>query len=99
MLFLNNEKARHQIRKLEQGVTRPRINTGNLKRLHVSIPPLDEQKLICERFESVQQRIRVERTELEKLVKQKSGLMHDLLTGKVPVQVEEPEAEPEAAHV
>lgn len=32
------------------------------------------------------------------LVKQKSGLMHDLLTGKVAVQVE-PDAESETAHV
>ncbi|MDZ7685273.1 MAG: hypothetical protein U5O39_09990 [Gammaproteobacteria bacterium] len=40
----------------------------------------------------------VEKDKLSKLQKQKSGLMHDLLTGKIPVQVE-PETEPEAAHV
>jgi len=100
MLFLNSVGARHQVYKFEQGVTRPRINTGNLKRLQVPIPTLEEQCSICNYFESLQQRINVERKNLEKLQKQKSGLMHDLLTGKVSVQVEsEPEDEPEAAHV
>jgi type I restriction enzyme S subunit len=89
MLFLNSVAARNQIRKFEQGVTRPRINTGNLKRLRVSVPPLDEQRSICAHFESIQQRIGIERTNLEKLQKQKSGLMHDLLTGEVEVNVSE----------
>ncbi|NEZ02806.1 restriction endonuclease subunit S [Wenzhouxiangella sp. XN201] len=98
MLFLNSESARKQIRRFEQGVTRPRINTGNLKRLSVPLPTISEQRLMCSKFDAIQRRIEVESLGLEKLLKQKNGLMHDLLTGKVPVQVE-PEAEPEAAHV
>jgi len=41
-------------------------------------------------------RINAMKAEAEKLQKQKSGLMHDLLTGKVPVTVDA--AAPEAAH-
>ncbi|EAZ3043709.1 hypothetical protein B6109_19410, partial [Salmonella enterica] len=46
MLYLNNEKARAQIRCYEQGVTRPRINTSNLKKLLIVKPCLSEQEAI-----------------------------------------------------
>lgn len=87
MLFLNSELARRQIRRYEQGVTRPRINTGNLKRIDVCIPTLDEQHAIVARFESMQAGIHDLQESAEKLRNQKLGLMQDLLTGKVPVKV------------
>ena len=88
MLFLNSELARRQIRRYEQGVTRPRINTGNLKRIDVCIPTLDEQHAIVARFESMQAGIHDLQESAEKLRNQKLGLMQDLLTGKVPVKVD-----------
>lgn len=88
MLFLNSELARQQIRRYEQGVTRPRINTGNLKRLAVCVPELTEQAAFISRFESAQAAIRTQDSIVENLKSQKSGLMHDLLTGKIPVTVE-----------
>ncbi|TWH63986.1 type I restriction enzyme S subunit [Azomonas agilis] len=91
MLFLNSELARQQIRRYEQGVTRPRINTGNLKRLVVCVPELTEQVAFISMFESAQAAIRTQQSIVENLKSQKFGLMHDLLTGKVPVKVEEPE--------
>lgn len=91
MLFLNSELARQQIRRYEQGVTRPRINTGNLKRLAVCVPELTEQATFISKFDSAQAAIRTQQAIVENLKSQKSGLMHDLLTGKVPVKVEEPE--------
>jgi len=78
-------------------VTRPRINTGNLKRLLVLVPFLKEQVEIVNKFDAVQFRLASEELKLEKLKKQKSGLMHDLLTGKVPVTVDTDTAE--LAHV
>jgi type I restriction enzyme S subunit len=57
-----------------------------------------EQTAIADRADSVEQRIVALRNELNKLQKEKAGLMHDLLTGKVTVQAE-PEEELEAAHV
>ena len=94
MLFLNSMLARGQVRRYEQGVTRPRINTGNLKQLNIALPSIKEQAAICSKFNRIQDLVEIEKRRLAKLQKQKTGLMHDLLTGEVPVQVE-PEAKPE----
>ncbi|ELI1837865.1 restriction endonuclease subunit S [Vibrio fluvialis] len=85
MLFLNSEVARHQIRRLEQGVTRPRVNTGNLKKIIVCLPSIEEQKLVTDKYQSIQNVVGGLEAELKKLTSQKAGLMQDLLTGKVPV--------------
>lgn len=87
MLFLNSEPARRQIRRYEQGVTRPRINTGNLKRIDVCVPAVEEQRQIVAKFEAIQSTIRGQQAEAEKLRTKKLGLMQDLLTGRVPVKV------------
>ena len=91
MLFLNSELARQQIRRYEQGVTRPRINTGNLKRLLVGVPSFDEQTDIIEKFDAVQNTIHAQQDRVKNLRAQKLGLMQDLLTGKVPVSVDDTE--------
>jgi len=88
MLFLNCELARRQIRRFEQGVTRPRINTGNLKRLYVGVPNMGEQTFFIEKFDATQSCIHIQQANVEKLQHQKLGLMQDLLTGKVPVKCE-----------
>lgn len=85
MLFLNSEVARHQIRRLEQGVTRPRVNTGNLKKIIVCLPSIEEQNLATEKYQSIQNVVGGLEAELKKLTSQKAGLMQDLLSGKVPV--------------
>ncbi len=87
MLFLNSELARRQIRRYEQGVTRPRINTGNMKRLDVCVPGVEEQRRIIGKFESMQATIRGQQAGAENLRQQKLGLMQDLLTCKVPVNI------------
>lgn len=87
MLLLNSELARKQIRRYEQGVTRPRINTGNLKRIDACIPSIEEQHRIVAKFEAAQSCIREQYACAENLRQQKLGLMQDLLTGKVPVKV------------
>ena len=88
MLYLNTPGARAQIRKYEQGVTRPRINLGNMKKIVVPKPVLKEQKEISKRLFKVALRIDQELFVKGKYKKQKSGLMHDLLTGKVPVTID-----------
>ena len=89
MMFLNSEMARRQIRRYEQGVTRPRINTGNLKRLVVCVPKLTEQAEFIAKFDTAQVAIRALQVNVENLKAQKLGLMQDLLTGKVPVKVDD----------
>ena len=83
MYFLNTSAARNQVRRYEQGVTRPRINLGNLKKILIPKPKLTEQLLVSSRLNELSHRINVEISKKKKLELQKSGLMHDLLTGQV----------------
>jgi type I restriction enzyme S subunit len=88
MLFLNSKLARQQMRRFEQGVTRPRINTGNMKRVIACVPDLDEQNRFISKFDAMQIAIQTQLQNRETLRSQKLGLMQDLLTGKVPVTVD-----------
>lgn len=71
------------------------INSTQLKKFPVALPSLNEQEGIEKRVDAINTKISTLNLEHNKLSKQKSGLMYDLLTGKVPVKVDEPEA----AHV
>jgi type I restriction enzyme S subunit len=85
MFFLNTAAARRQVRRFEQGVTRRRINTGNMKKIFVSLPSIAEQQPIVQRLADAGAQIEISTTHLAKLRQQKQGLMQDLLTGRVPV--------------
>lgn len=67
------------------------INRRMLGRMFVAVPSPDEQVLIAQKILGAKKRLGLEVQKLHKLRAQKSGLMYDLLTGKVPVKVEEPE--------
>ncbi|MDP3878055.1 MAG: restriction endonuclease subunit S [Methylobacter sp.] len=80
-------------RKETQGGIMDAIQSKTLRTMILPIPPIDEQQLIFDKFKTATSNIETEKNSLEKLQKQKSGLMHDLLTGKVSVQVAESEPE------
>lgn len=72
------------------------INPTNLQKVYISYPSdIDEQRLISERIDKLDNKKRIEVELLNKLKCQKAGLMHDLLTGKVQVSIQNAEA----AHV
>jgi type I restriction enzyme, S subunit len=74
------------------GVQQVNINPTNLQRVIISLPTsMDEQLEIARRIDSIDCRIEKDRLLLAKFQKQKSGLMHDLLTGEVQVRVESEE--------
>lgn len=75
--------------------TSPHVNVGDIKNILTCCPPEGEQGYIGKSIKNVQSKLMNEKLYMEKLVAQKSGLMHDLLTGKVPVTIDQ--AEP--AHV
>ena len=85
MRSLNGASARRQIRGFEQGVTMQRINLGNLKRVMLTLPSVAEQSLSCERLQALDQTLLANEAYLFKSREQKSGLMDDLLTGRVRV--------------
>ena len=65
------------------------INSTQLKAFPVPLPSLAEQERIVSRFSAVDAQLQYEQRLLGKLRKTKTGLMQDLLTGKVRVKVDE----------
>jgi type I restriction enzyme, S subunit len=65
------------------------INKRMLSNMPLCVPRPEEQILIATLIKSHNQKLAMEATKLNKLLLLKSGLMHDLLTGKVPVTISE----------
>jgi type I restriction enzyme S subunit len=76
------------------GVAVQGINLGELRKTPVPLPSPDEQVLIAEMIAASSTGLNAYASGLKKLRHQKLGLMQDLLTGKVPVKVADPEAVP-----
>ena len=83
-----SEWAKTWFRKKTQGGIMDAIQSNTLRSLVLPLPHINEQKLMFNQFATISSKIRLETNLLEKLQKQKSGLMHDLLTGKVSVNVD-----------
>ena len=73
------------------GVAVQGINLGDVRRISVAYPPENEQSLIGNVLEAEENYVRREKSYLNKLQTQKTGLMQDLLTGKVRVKIDESE--------
>ena len=69
-----------------------RFDLKDLYKIDIGVPAESEQLRVIARLDVIESRIETEIRRCDKLRKKKAGLMHDLLTGKVPVKVEEPEA-------
>jgi len=67
------------------GSTVGHVRVGDIRRLPIPVPPLQEQRAIAAALGAVRTRERTARAELEKLRVLKFGLMEDLLTGRVRV--------------
>ncbi|MGK7930986.1 MAG: restriction endonuclease subunit S [Microcystaceae cyanobacterium] len=74
-----------RIKQLVGGTTNPHLNVAEVRDFTLPVPKIEEQQEIAKILESHNNRIRTEKAYLEKLKKQKQGLMQDLLTGKVRV--------------
>jgi type I restriction enzyme S subunit len=75
------------VQAITAGVTRPKVTLSDFRKLRPSRPELDEQKLFASRLASLVDLSSSEEAKLANLRQQKSGLMHDLLTGKIRVAV------------
>jgi type I restriction enzyme S subunit len=82
---LNCPATREDINILGQGVTRDRINLTKLMQVRLRIPPVNEQEQIVQTLDSAQREIEQGESTQEILRRIKTGLMQDLLTGKVRV--------------
>ena len=90
--MLNSPFGRKAVKRISIEGTRERVSLTEFKGLTFPIAPTAEQVLIAQRMSAVHSTIASETAKLGKLTRQKRGLMHDLLTGAVPVNVEAPEA-------
>jgi type I restriction enzyme S subunit len=69
------------------------LNSSQLKAFPVLLPPLHEQKAICDILASVDSRIELSEKKKSAAETLKKALMQDLLTGKVRVNVDQQEKE------
>ena len=82
---LVSRRVQNRLLDLAGGSTVGHVKVGDIRQLSIPTPPVCEQTLIAESFNSIESRLRNEAHELEKLRLEKSGLMDDLLTGRVRV--------------
>ena len=88
MLLAGDARVKAQIRAKVNSGGREVANSEILGQLVFAWPPVDEQDRIIERLQSIEAPIRLDQDRLRKLRMQKQGLMHDLLTGKLPVHAD-----------
>ena len=88
-LWLNSQSTQILIRKYATpSVHQVNINPTNLQKADITLPQsVEEQYTIVDAVDAHDARIRTEEQYRDKLKLQKKGLMHDLLTGKVKVQI------------
>lgn len=85
---LNSDPTKRQVAAITAGVTRPKVTLADYRNLQVSYPLVEEQSEIARRLTALNKKIDNERSALAKHQLVKQGLMQDLLTGKVRVNVE-----------
>lgn len=78
--------VQRQIEGMAVGTTMPSLNNSVMNALFFPYVGEDEQARITERLEKAESKLSALMAEKGKLGKQKAGLMHDLLTGRVPVK-------------
>ncbi len=92
MQLSDDFRVKAQIRAKVTGGGREVANSAVLGQLRFAWPSLVEQDQIINLASGILVQLRAEQRKVEKLNRQKLGLMQDLLTGKVQVQIDESEA-------
>lgn len=86
--FFNSNYFNVQLEKVLSGSAQPQITINNIKKFSLPYSSnLDEQTLISGRIGSLNKKIQTEQSSLSKYQQIKTGLMQDLLSGKVEVKV------------
>ena len=81
--MLRSESTRAKIILLAQGISRYNISKNKVMEIAVSLPSLDEQKMIGQYFSQLDNLITLHQRKLEEMKRQKKALMQLLLTGIV----------------
>jgi len=83
--LLNSGVGQTQIEKLNESGAKAGLNLPTIENLRVFRPPYSEQQKIVDILDGVDSQITIDKKRVDKLRRQKAGLMHDLLTGTVRV--------------
>lgn len=83
--LLNSGVGQTQIEKLNESGAKAGLNLPTIENLRVFRPPHSEQQKIVDILDGVDSQISIDKKRVDKLRRQKAGLMHDLLTGTVRV--------------
>ena len=82
LYYYNSTIGRHRFHIIETGSTMKHINTGDLFKFYVPVPPIEEQNKIVEIASLWDTAIEKQSELIEKLKLRKRALMQQLLTGK-----------------
>jgi type I restriction enzyme S subunit len=82
---LQSDAGQRRLSGIIVGTTRREISIIPLRNLLVARPKKAEQDAIAERIQGTEKDMAALKTEFDKLLRLKAGLMQDLLTGRVPV--------------
>lgn len=85
--FLISDIAKKQADKLAVGNAQLTVTLGELRKFEILLPPVNEQREICQFLQPINDKLAKTKLKLEQLISLKKSLMQDLLTGKVRVQV------------
>jgi len=83
--YFNWDAGRKTLLDLAEGGVQKNLRGSAINQMLFAFPTIEEQQRIVEAIESIESRINLEREALEKNKYTKTGLMQDLLTGKVRV--------------
>jgi len=87
--YMTSSQFQNQILVVSTSSATKLLNNPNLRSLKLAIPPKEEQIAIAGKFDKVERLINEFKVSLEKLQSLKTGLMQDLLVGKVKVKIKE----------
>lgn len=85
--FLKRKEIQNLILSYAGTTTIPDLKHGDFYKLPLNRPSFEEQTQITRKLQSIDQKIQTEQQALVKYQQLKAGLMQDLLTGRVEVQV------------
>ena len=88
---LNFDRTKRQVAAITAGVTRPKVTLKDFRSLKIAVPSPSEQEMMMRSINKQKRLIEIEESRLVKFKQQKTGLMKDLLTGEVPVKIDEAE--------
>jgi type I restriction enzyme S subunit len=80
--LLNGIVGLSQIEKLNESGAKAGLNLPTVAKLLVFVPKMAEQERVSDLLDAADEQIERDKANLRKLTHQKSGLMHDLLTGE-----------------